>query len=511
MAIESGDLFVDLGASRGARAGELAELWRPLRIKHPVTGQILVDRFQIGVLRLTRVGTTLTMAEPAGGMTRAPAPGDIVILSASPVEPARTAEAALPSLTAAAPSPPLLAPPQGDAEAKELSDLFLSLRGTAPSSRIAAYDSFVQTKPKSRYAPVLREEAQSLRLLLSNAGDGHAHEPPPETTASEFDAPARASAGFPLRIAVEVLGKFKGAILHVRRPRALTYESLPMKALGQGYFAGAVPVAMVQAPSFDYFIEGVEEGGSVTTSVVGTAADPRSAIVEDPLRVKAPSRYLATAAILTDYASFNTKSNNDFVFQTEGYFGARLEDVGLRAVRSGFGVYRGRGGTLQELDVQGLSGRDVGLTYGYLEGEYAFTSLYAFVLRGIVGLRADGVSGGGQAFFRVGNDRRTNLLFGGEVLGGIGLRGITQLEWNTIRRVPIVFRTEVTNQPAGVATTPSGSVPTSIGQGEVGARAIVQVGYRLTDELTVSGRVSYQGRTINHAGPGGGAAVSYEW
>ena len=98
------------------------------------------------------------------------------------------------------------------------------------------------------------------------------------------------------------------------------------------------------------------------------------------------------------------------------------------------------------------------------------------------------------------------------------MRGITQLQLMTFPRVPIGLRTEVTNQPAGMASSSStsassasGETQTSTGPTEVGARAIVQVGYRIVPELTVAARGSYQGRTINHAGPGAGAAITYEW
>jgi len=98
------------------------------------------------------------------------------------------------------------------------------------------------------------------------------------------------------------------------------------------------------------------------------------------------------------------------------------------------------------------------------------------------------------------------------VLGGIGTRGIAELQWNTLPRFPIVLRTEVTNQPAG--TSPARS-PTSntvaMERGDIGARAMVQVGYRIVPELTLALRASYEGRTIQHAGPGAGAGVTYSW
>ena len=131
------------------------------------------------------------------------------------------------------------------------------------------------------------------------------------------------------------------------------------------------------------------------------------------------------------------------------------------------------------------------------------------------GLTDDGVNGGGQFFLRLGNDQLTNLLLGGEVLGGIGTRGIAELQWNTLSRVPILIRTEVTNQPAGASTsgstTSDPSAPVASDKGDIGARAMVQVGYRLVPELTVALRASYEGRTIQHAGPGAGAGVTYSW
>jgi hypothetical protein len=470
-----------------------------------------------------------TLAQLEGGHTRSAAPGDIVILPAK----ARPVSVVLPTLpppgASTTPAPAqvtattatLPAAAEGapiDREARELSALFTSLRGATPAARINAYDTFSRERPQSRFRTVLEEEAAALRALVVRT-DGSTE--PVAEDGIDFAPIARAPENTPLSIAIELAPRFGGAVLHSRHRGDRAYVSAPMHAVGRGYFSGVVASEHVRAPGVEYFIEGVETSGAIMP-LVGTATEPRSAVVDETSPVAIGKRPLVIGTVLTDYASFDARSRNDFVWQTEGSVGARFGDEGIRAIRSGFGVYRGRGGTLEELDKLGLPGRGVGLTYGHLEGEYAFTPLYSLVLRGILGLKESGISGGAQAFLRIGNDRRTNLLLGGEVLGGIGLRGITELQWNTIHRVPIVLRTEVTTQPAGTVRdrplspppNPDGTpgTPTeSNGQGEIGVRAIVQVGYRLTDAFTLSGRVSYQGRTINHSGPGAGAAVSYEW
>jgi hypothetical protein len=217
---------------------------------------------------------------------------------------------------------------------------------------------------------------------------------------------------------------------------------------------------------------------------------------------------------VSDYADWNRLRRDDYAWQTEGDAGFRLRDTGLRAVRTGFGVYRGRGGTLQELDVDGISPRTAGLTYGYLEGEFGISEIWSLVARTAVGLGSDGVKGGGQFGVRIGNDRRTNLLVAGEILGEIGLRASVQLEFNQFHRVPLMFRSEVTNQPVGTPTeepSSDGSLSGVRPAGEVGVRLVAQAGYRVLPELVVALRGSYQGRTIRHAGPGGGAALTYHW
>ena len=68
----------------------------------------------------------------------------------------------------------------------------------------------------------------------------------------------------------------------------------------------------------------------------------------------------------------------------------------------------------------------------------------------------------------------------------------------------------MTNQPAGV-TPSAAAASTSGGSGDIGGRGIVQVGFRIVPELVIALRGSFQGRTIQHAGPGFGGAVGYQW
>ena len=492
VAIDTGELVLDVGAARGVHEGDLVELWRPVRLRHPVSGQMLVDRFRIGTLRLTQVRSSLSLSVVEGALSRPPAVGDVVLLP----ERARERPPSVTSFDAPGPSSPSAPPPSPhpapagivDADSQALGELMSTLTGSDPASRAQAYDTFIRARPRSRFVKVLREEAAGLRAAHGSAPEKH----------YQWSAPKleRVRAGEPQQFAVELDPLFVGGVVHVRKKGGAAYRSVPMANIGARYWVATLPGDVMTDEGMEYFVEGVPRE-TAPVAIIGTAETPRAVDVDALPGTPKPPGTLAQVTLQSEYASFNAKRANDYIWQTEGSVGWRLHDHGIRAVRSGFGVLRGEGGSLKNLDELGKDPTAVGLTYGYVEVELASSSSTSVIARPILGLRDNGITGGAQGFLRIGNDLRTNLAIGGEILGSVGQRGIVQLEWRTIPRVPIVLRTEVTTQPAS--------------SGDVGARAIAQVGYQVTNELVLAVRGSYQGRTINHAGPGAGLAVSYQW
>jgi hypothetical protein len=524
--LQASDIIVDVAASDGAADGDVIELWRPVKLRHPVTGRKVTDRFLIGRLKLGQVRSELSLARPEGKLDRPPLVGDVVVLQRTvernpeppkpSAKPAAQAPAAAAEIASAAPAATAVGPSEAapqDADAQSVTRLFDRLAGAKLPRRVAAYENYAHRNPNSRYARVLWEEAAELRRLLA-LESSTADEPPKSLS---FSPPESALSGTPLEVGIELDERATGAVLHARRSGEVAYVSTPMTRSGPGYFVVRIPGERMRGRRVEYFIEAVnDEGGAF--AVAGDARDPQRIHVQDVPKPTEPPPHETSASAWSDYADWNRSRGNDRIWQTEGYFGVRLQEVGVRAVRTGFGVYRGVGGSLEELDELNVAPRKVGLTYGYLEAEWGFTPRASLITRGLVGLRDDGISGGALALVRIGSDKKTNLSIGGEVLGGIGLRGITQLELDVIERVPIMLRTEVTNQPAGVAaapadpsTLPAGEQPQSSQAAEIGARAIAQVGYELVDNLVIAARGSYQGRTIRHAGPGFGGAVSYTW
>ncbi|WP_437274395.1 hypothetical protein WME90_24415 [Sorangium sp. So ce375] len=523
--IQGGDLLLDLGQTTGVSEGARVQLWRPVRLKHPVTGKTITDRFLIGTLQIVQLRPTISLAQVVGTVTRTPAAGDVVIASGIPPAPAKK-----PDKPAKAASdstydvPSGNAPRAGDPDAAALAAMFEGLKGADPAARIDAYEKYVRASPSSRFVSVLNEEAEALRsTMVAERKDSEQKTKGEASGKGElllaFTTPVGAVAGVPLELGMQLREEAAGAVVHLRVPKQPNYQPFPMMPMGHGYFSTVIPASALSEQRMEFFAEAATRAGE-TVAVVGTSTEPAELKLDPGLPDHEPAPVEKTVAVSTDFASYNGVELNDYMLQVEGMVSLRYGDAGIRALRTGFGVYSGYGGTVYELDKLGLDPRKVGLTYGYLETEVGFSYGASLIGRALVGLGEGKLSGGGHAMLRLGNDKHTNLILGGEFLGGIGARGITQLELASFWRFPMLFRVEVTNQPAGAEAKPAAGAPeedaeegkgVSTGAGEVGARGVFQLGWRALDTLVFSVRASYQGRNIKHSGPGVGAAVSYQW
>ena len=509
LAIEGDDVIIDVARGAGASEGDELEMFRPIALRHPVTRRAIVDRYRIGDLKLTQVRDHIALGRAAGSLLRKPSVGDIVVRRGA--APASAPPPTIPAEEGGTPEPSTRTP--AGAGARELNLLFDSLHGATLARRIGAYERYAASHPASPYARTLLEESAALRELItlraSATGAGAARpSAPAEPIALHFTAPARTVEGTPLSIGIELDGAV-GAVLSLRTAGEVAFHALPMVSAGDGYFAVVIPAESVKKPDIQYFVEATRSSGEAVT-VEGTPEAPRRTRVEGVPKAVPPLSQVSSITLWTDYADYNRFEGNDRVFQTEGTFGMRFQEVGVRAVRTGFGVYRGVGGSIEALDRLGLSPRSVGFTYGHIEGEFGIKPTLSLIGRALVGLGEQGTSGGAQLHLRIGSDLATNLSFGGEVLGGIGLRAISELQLNPLARFPVLVRSEVTNQPAG-ARSLRATVAEASGETDIGIRAIVQVGFRPVDSLMFAVRGSYQGRTIDHSGPGFGAAVEYRW
>ena len=153
----------------------------------------------------------------------------------------------------------------------------------------------------------------------------------------------------------------------------------------------------------------------------------------------------------------------------------------------------------------GVPAEDAAFTYGYLELTFALHEMFAVLPRLQVGLgRPENgdesvnseLRGGGEVRVRIGRERGTHLVLAAQTTPEIGERAFVGLTLGFLERFPLAFEVHVTDQPVN---------------GDLGVRLVAEGGYRATDSFALSGRLSYQGRTIDHTGFGGGLALTFDW
>jgi hypothetical protein len=208
----------------------------------------------------------------------------------------------------------------------------------------------------------------------------------------------------------------------------------------------------------------------------------------------------------TEYVSFDKLSGRDYYYVFEADFLLRLPTKVLEGLRTGYGHYRGRGGTVKELDELKLAPTPAAFTYGYLEFALALHELFALLPRLEVGLGRpqnednnvkSQVKAGGQLRVRIGRADGTHLILAAETVPEIGQRAFVGLSLGLLEKFPMAFEVHVTDQP--------------VNTNQLGVRAVYELGYRPNPVFALAARASFQGRTINHTGPGFGIAATFDW
>lgn len=522
--IEGDDVFLDAGEER-VSVGDDLEVRRTIEVRHPITRRVLRDWFPVGHIRVATVRARLSIARALGTPWRPLAAGDTVVLPPrAPPEPEESPSNEAAATTASEST----APPDGAAtsggsddgaeaaarrlvrarnrHAAELLAVFERTLGRPPEDRIRMLSEYLSLNADSPYRVFVGQEILALqtwlvtgaRLESVQAGTVH------------WQAIERARVRTPLQIALLLRPEsgLRALLLHARTLRRgrvpVVYRTVRMTIDRAGHARARVPDDLLDGDALEYFVEGVSrEGRSVP--VVGSAPAPMLVDLEPPPGVRPRELDRSRIRVSAEMVDFDLFSGRDWYFLAEADFLYRVRFGLLYGIRVGYGVYRGQGGTVEQLDELGEPPRPAGYTYGYTELELRPFAIFSIIFRATAGLgrpddasvdQREGLRGGFQVRGRIGRERGTHLLFGAETVPELGQRALLGLAWEVIPNVPMAGEVQVTDQPVA---------------GDLAVRLIYEVGYRVSDAVSLSSRLSYQGRTIDHAGLGGGLAATFDW
>ncbi len=342
--------------------------------------------------------------------------------------------------------------------------------------------------------------------------------------------PSEAESGELLRIQVLADGAWKLSALdlHWRRPGG-AWAVVPFGKAPDGTWAAVVEAKEVVPPRLEYYITS-REGAGPTVDRFASAGDPHPVLVipsdDDLRRQDRLARFhgqRSRARLRGEWASFGPRghlasgsSYPDRYYRLEADYLYRILGF-VSYVR--FGIVRLRG-TVPPPDAfsAGVStspGRDTGMDYGYAEISLAPAEIIG--LQGQLLLGADdlGFASGAGASVRIGEAAGSHLEVGGQVIQRIGYDAFVRFAWATIPRWPMSLELHVTDQPAatlkpGVPPTAPDSQRTDKGAPS-GVRAVWEVGYQVSRQITAVFRAGYQARASTAGGPTAGAGFAVEW
>jgi hypothetical protein len=526
------DLVVDTGAS-GASVGDEYGLYRPVLVRHPVTGRPLRDRFRIGTVRIRSTGTNLSLVRAVGALDRPAEVGDILV-PANVAAPPRTPPPA-PPRTQPAPSPrassvpdnpfvtslsATLAPAPSVVAAGVTLDervavlAWLETLERPPAERAHVYERFLREHASSPYAAAVRREIIALNAIDQTLHDAATPEeiaPPEQPTAPEVhaDVVSAVREGDPLVFALQLssVSDVRGAILHVRRHGEPMFNSQPLALDSAGFLRGRVDDEFVEPPGLEYFVEVITTSGQ-SIPAIGSAQSPVSIAVseagEPPERIAGRTRMELSA----EFADVGSGANHpEYFTRFEGNFLQRLELGPFYGYRVGFGGYDGVGQPLCAYADAHVMHCANGMppplpahataVFGFHEFEFAANDFVHFMGRLEVGVIAGGITFGVGTSMRVGRERGTNIVFGGHLFNGVGQKLFFDFMFYPVRSVSMTTEAEVFNQ--------------LIDGGDPMFRFVEQVGYRVAPFVRLSVRASYQLRTMTHGGFGGGVNATFDF
>jgi len=342
--------------------------------------------------------------------------------------------------------------------------------------------------------------------------------------------PTEALPGAPLLLTARVEQGWKVAALtaHFRRPRE-EWRTVAFGKNAEGDWAAVIGAAEVRAPVVEYFIRAAEKG-SLGQDCFASAQSPHPVLVrgtvediEEQKRLLRRNGHRSRASLRGDFVVFGAHGSStagepheDRYSQFEADYQYRLLGT-IDAIRLGVVRTRGKVPPPAAFATVGTgvtteSTRATGYDYGFGELSFNFGDLVGASARAILGADDLGFATGFGGALRIGEATGAHVQIGGMGLKRGGFDAFLELHWDTVPRFPIAFGVHVTDMPKSpVRPDATPTNPLTDGGAPVGIRALLDVGFEMSKNLTLLFRGGYQARFSTDGGPSLGAGIAVEW
>ncbi len=527
LSIDKGEVVVDLGSEHGLAAGQRLLLYRTVRVKHPVTGAAVEDRFPIDEAVALEVATRLTLLRPNPKQLRYLQVGDRVeIVIIEPIAIAKAATATDVAATSGGPTrgaeadanrcPPVTVTKVDARRPDELEAdaLFRRTLGQIPANRITLWRAFLRRYPGSSLRASIQSEITMMSELASDSrlaqGDRDRRTRAETLRRQLFHANLSSMhVGQPAWVVLSAADweNVADVRIYYRAKDSGQYEMVRPEPSGMLHLRARLPDALVTPPGFEYFIA-ITNGDGQLTTMAGSAKVPTQVEVDDPFSdIGARRRGASSLRWVTEWIDWNRMRGDDRTLFAELEVSYRLRFGALYAFSLGYGFLNGRGGRVAESDSpedaeqpfakdDTLDPHGASFKYAWLATEFEFHELFHVTTRFAVGLDAGGLNTGLELLARIGAERGTNIQLGYGTMADMGRLATIGFTARALEDVPMGLVFQVTSQPVA---------------SDLGIRLVYEAGVQLTDMVALNGRIGWNLRTIRHAGPSGGLGMSFQW
>jgi hypothetical protein len=497
--VEAAEIYVNLGKDRAVIDGAPIRIKRAIKLSHPVTRQPVEDWIPIGSAVVTQAGGQLSRAV-VGALIDEIKVGDVAEVFIDRPDKATPGPTPVP-----VPQPPN-APPVDPATTAVLT-AFAQQVGQGIDARIATWESFLSKHPESPHAVAIRRDVEVLVALRDQMRPRTGPDTNQVAVTLGHTAPTRARVGaaVPLVFVLDQPDTVAAAYLHYRVASDRTYRRVLLTREHDIYLRGVIPVAAIAAPGVDYFIE-VSTPTGASGLALGTPSAPVHVDVKAASAISdrfgpAPGR---SAVRITgeylDFATFEPRSGTrtDSVVTANVDFTYRIDRL-IQSIGVGYGVLVGRGGFADREFTSMDPVPKSAFQFGYADLELALADKGVRVSAGgklIAGVGRDGFGLGVEGRLRIGNRDAANLQLIANTIEQFGF--VTDIKFGARPASDLGFAVSVgaTDQP---------------NNGDVAVKLGTEVEYFASPNISLLLRGSWQGRTTQHGGIGGGAGVGFTW
>jgi hypothetical protein len=519
LAIQDGEILIDLGTEQGLKEDLRGVLYRRVRLKHPLTGKTLKDLVplaQVVVITAGEIVSAVLIDEPNLDRVKK---GDVVrfkTLMPPPKPEARECQECQECHDC-----PI------DEHAEILQGTWLTTLGKSVEQRIETWKVFIDLNSDSPYLKQAESElAFTLRLKenLDQAANLRKKKQKRHARKSKIVAHHRPISSVeenkPVRIVVFVMGDrpVNTVRLYYRQVDKNGYDFQTMVMCGDSHYCAAMPTSLLIPPGFEYFIEAQDTQGKS----IKVHRSPQTPQVVKVLKLPVTSQLVenrSSARFNVEWSDFFLKSpGQDYFWKTEGDFTYKLMFGPFRSFRMGFGIFEGAGGPTTKLEkaVASVSSdiskeeiqQRLTVSYSYFEPEFAFGKYFAIIPRLVVGAihekQLPGISKrfqgenifGFHTYLRIGQEDGTNLIMGGSLTQDMGMEALINMSLSIFKYVPIGISVAATNMPVGE---------------DYAARLGLTIGWRQFDWMSIDALLGMNMRNIRHIGMGGGFGLTFNW